>query len=138
MGMAKVWLTVIVVGWLVFAVGLTGFGGTQTGDWEYALGTGIKRIGYLLGGKRPAAPADCVHRVRVETPVESFTLLAFSIGEADPVAAAKAMQEQYEELGGIYKDHLVIEQGGVQRRIEGHATRRWGNWLYIEVIDKRS
>lgn len=256
--MVKVVLTVIAVGWVVFAAGLTGFGGTQTGDWEYALGIGLKRIGYLagmglavgsvvgvftffggrkgqwtggkvtmmmalgpallgavgtmlnhgdgfdpwnvlpggpswlvsslergnpefevedtgeggiafyredgervtlwpwqlkgarldwkkcaagdlalLGAMRPAAPAECMHRVRVEAPGESFTLLAFSIGDSDTDAAVKAMQEQYERAGGTYIDHLVIEQGGARRRIEGRSTRRWGNWLYVEAIDKR-
>jgi len=260
MGMVKGWLIVVLVGWLVAVGGVTGFGGWVTGDWEYAFGTGLKRLGYMvvmslifalpvgamnfllmrlrgrraagegvrlaalvslapailvgvgtlfehfdgldvwsmlpggpswlvsslerrnpdfdvedigaggiafyradgqrvtlwpwqlknakidwkkceagdlefLGPARPDPAASCVHRIRVEAPAESFTLLAFSIGEADPQAAATALQQKYEELGGIYSDHLVIEQGGVRRRIEGRATRRWGNWVYVQVID---
>ena len=89
----------------------------------------------LLGAVRPDPPANCVHRVRLETPSESFTALAFSVGEGDAEAASKALQQKYEGLGGSYVDHLVIEQGGVRRRIEGRQTRRWGNWVYVEVID---
>lgn len=260
MGMVKGWLTIVVVGWLVAVGAVTGFGGWVTGDWEYAFGTGLKRLAFmvamslifalpvsalsflvmrlrgrrglgepvrltalmslapallvgvgtlfqhfdgldvwsmlpggpswlvsslerrnpdldvedigaggiaiyradgqrvtlwpwqlknakidwkkceaadveLLGPARPDPAASCVHRIRVEAPAESFTLLALSIGEADPQAAATALQEQYERAGGIYKDHLVVEQGGVRRRIEGRGTRRWGNWVYVGVID---
>jgi hypothetical protein len=259
--MAKFWLALTVVGWGAFAGGITYIGGTDTGDWEYALSTGLRRIGYLaalsaaaglalgalafffskrqgrdpvqgakllamvslmpplvagvgltmerssgrdpwfvlpsepswlvdslerrnpeldvedigdggvafhkdgqrisfwpwqlrhgridwrkcepadlelLGAVRPDPAATCAHRVRVEAPAESFTLLAFPIGEADPEAAAKAMRKQYEGVGSSYKDNLVIEHGGVRRRIEGRATRRWANWLYVEVIDQET
>ena len=43
--MAKVWLAVAPLGWIAFAAGITYVGGTETGDWDYALGTGLKRLG---------------------------------------------------------------------------------------------
>lgn len=260
--MAKVWLAVALLGWIAFAAGITYVGGTETGDWEYALSTGLKRLGYVaaisaaaglvvggvtflfsgrgrrdraqtakmtalavlgapllvgagtmsersygrdawfvlpgqpswlvsslerrnpdleiedlgedgvaiynaegqrvtfwpwqlrharigwrkceaadlegLGAVRADPPANCAHRVRVEAPSESFTTLAFSLGDADPDAAVAALQKGYERLGGSYPEHLVLEQGGVKRRIESRRTRRWGNWVYVEVIDSET
>lgn len=259
--MAKFWLTLTLVSWIAFAGGITYVGATDTGDWEYALGIGLRRIGYLaalsavagltlgalgfffskrrrrdsvqgakllaivslmpllvagtgatlersndrdpwfvlpgqpswlvdwlernnpelevedldeggialhkadgqrvtlwpwqlkraridwrkcepadlelLGTVRPDPPATCIHRVRVQTPAESFTLLAFSMGAADPEPAAAALNEKYRSLGATNAGHLTLEQGGVKRRIESRQTRRWGNWLYVEVIGPR-